>query len=64
MLQLCYITTNNQVTVTFTGDYSAVKKASTLVYDKWSALAATLGSEPESIYTFGQPDSSCQCIMF
>ena len=58
------LTYNNQVTVTFTGDYSAVKKASILVYDKWSALAATLGSEPESIYTFGQPDSSCQCIMF
>lgn len=58
------LTYNNQVTVTFTGDYSALKKASTLVYDKWSALAATLGSEPESIYTFGQPDSSCQCIMF
>ena len=58
------LTYNNQVTVTFTGDYSAVKKAAAIVYDKWSTLASTLGSAPESIYTFGQPDIECKCIAF
>lgn len=48
------LTYNNQVTVTFTGDYSAVMKAASIVYDKWSQLAATLGSDPASIYVFGQ----------
>ena len=48
------LTYNNQVTVTFTGDYAAVMKAANIVYDKWSQLAATLGSVPSSIYVFGQ----------
>ncbi len=48
------LTYNNQVTVTFTGDYAAVMKAANIVYDKWSQLAATLGSVPASIYVFGQ----------
>lgn len=48
------LTYNNQVTVTFTGDYSAVMKAAGIVYEKWEKLVATLGSKPESIYTFGQ----------
>lgn len=54
------LTYNNQVTVTFTGDYSAVMKAAHIVHDKWSQLASTLGSAPASIYEFGQSkDSSC-----
>lgn len=45
---------HNEVTIGFSGSYAAVQKAASVIYYKWSELAATLGSKPDSMLTFGQ----------